>query len=94
MNVVRCVKSATHSYGESVVPLGDSALVEVPYPDGGSIFFAFHSELVRSSSLPSFIWITAKKAARLDFVTGNAPHSHFPCCRPCRLICCQVVGCW
>ena len=49
VNVVRCVKSATHSYGESVVPLGDSALVEVPYPDGRSICFALHSELVRSS---------------------------------------------
>lgn len=34
VNVLRCVKSATHSYGESVVPLGDCALVEVPYPDG------------------------------------------------------------
>ena len=32
---MRCVAAATHSYGTSVVPLGDSALVKIPYADGG-----------------------------------------------------------
>lgn len=36
VSVKRCVKNAVHSFGASVVPLGDSALVEVPFSNGNA----------------------------------------------------------
>ena len=35
VTVRRVVKNATHSFGASVVPLGDSAQIEIPLPGGG-----------------------------------------------------------
>ena len=37
MTIKTCVKDAVTSHGASVVPFGDSALIEVPYPGNVSL---------------------------------------------------------
>ena len=83
VRVVRCVRDATQTYGESIVPLGDSALVEVPFarepgiesdPAGGTMLVILNTNRTQTFNPDAFTRMGVDLAQQRILIVKSTHH--------------------